>query len=65
MCTVHHGTMDPSREWTCNRIEEKYLSKVFMEKVNEFIKFACEQEEFQRWHKLKMPLHQVPQYSIP
>jgi len=36
-----------------NRIEGKYLSKVFVEKANEFIKFACAQEEFQRFHKLK------------
>jgi len=38
-----------------NRIEGKYTSKVFIQKVDEFIKFTCAQEEFQRCQKLKCP----------
>jgi len=47
--------MDLGWEWMYNRTEGKCLSKVFIEKVEEFIKFACAQEEFQRLHKLKCP----------
>jgi len=38
-----------------NRIEGKYLSKTFVEKVDEFIRFVCAHEEFQRCQKLKCP----------
>ena len=45
--------MDPIGEWMYNRIEGKYVSKVSIQKVDEFIKFVYAQEEFQRCPKLK------------
>jgi len=47
--------MDANRAWMYNRVDGKYLSKVFIAKVNEFITFACAQQEFQRCQKLKCP----------
>ena len=38
-----------------NRVDGKYLSKVFVAKVNEFITFASAQQEFQRYQRLKCP----------
>jgi len=52
---VPHETIDPSRVWMYNRIEGKYLSKAFIKKVDEFIMFACAQDEFHRYRKLKCP----------
>ena len=36
-----------------NRLDGKYLSKVFIAKVDEFIMFACAQEEYEMHQKLK------------
>jgi len=58
--------MGSCREWMYNRTKGKYLSKVFIEKVDGFIKvfiekvdgfikFSCALEEFQRCHQLKFP----------
>uniref|UniRef100_A0A7C9EW89 Transposase-associated domain-containing protein n=1 Tax=Opuntia streptacantha TaxID=393608 RepID=A0A7C9EW89_OPUST len=47
--------MDQNREWMYRRLDGKYLNKVFIEKVGEFISFTCRQEEFQRCQKLKCP----------
>uniref|UniRef100_A0A7C9D1T7 Transposase-associated domain-containing protein n=1 Tax=Opuntia streptacantha TaxID=393608 RepID=A0A7C9D1T7_OPUST len=47
--------MDQNRGWMYNRLDGKYLSKAFITKVDEFIAFACQQEEFKRCQKLKCP----------
>ena len=43
MCTVSYEKMD--RDWMYNTLDEKYLSKVIIVKVNEFTFFACAQQE--------------------
>ena len=56
MFSVSCHTIDPNRSWMYNRVDGKYLSKVFIAKVNnEFITFACAQQELQRCQKLKCP----------
>ena len=53
MCIVSYETMDPNREWMYNKLEGKYLSNMFIAKVDDFITFACPQQEFQRCRKFK------------
>jgi len=36
-----------------NRLDEKYLSNVFIAKVDKFIMFTCAQEEYKKYQKLK------------
>ena len=48
-------------------MEGKYLSKTFVEKVDEFMRFACAQEEFQMCQKLKCPCvkcRNVPYHDV-
>ena len=44
MCTLLYAGMASSRDWMYNRLDGKYLSKVFIVKVDEFIVFECAQE---------------------
>jgi len=55
MGTVRQGRMDRSRLWMYNRVKGKYLCETFVQKVDEFIRFAYAQEKFLRCQKLKCP----------
>ncbi|XP_074314888.1 uncharacterized protein LOC141651059 [Silene latifolia] len=43
------------RTWMYKRLDEKYLSSDFVKGVDEFIKVACEQENYKKSSKLKCP----------
>ena len=48
--------MERSRAWIYQRLDsDGYLSKFFIEKVDEFIEFATEQELFRIMNKIKCP----------
>jgi len=53
MCIVMYARMASSREWMYNRLDGKYLSKVIIVKMDEFIMFACAQEKYRMCQKLK------------
>ena len=63
MCTLLYTGMASSWEWMYNRLDGMYLSKVFIAKVDEFIMFACAQEEYKGYKKLKCPC--VKHRNIP
>ena len=42
-------------DWMYKRLNGDYLSEEFVEKIDEFIKFASEEEHFKKYEKLKYP----------
>jgi len=63
MCPVRYAGMASTREWMHNRLDGKYLSKVFIAKVDEFIMFVCAQEEYKPCKKLNylyVKCHNIP-----
>jgi len=45
--------MGTNRDWMYKRLDGDYLSKEFVEKVDDFINLASEEEHFKTYERLK------------
>ena len=55
--------MGNNRDWMYKRLDGDYLSEEFVRQVDEFIKFASDEEHFKKYKKLKCPCNKC--WNVP